>query len=358
MENQLKTPVQAPKFWRKVSLKQRDKVILIEQFVEDFAPSRTIVREGRKKADIEPVSTLGSIRQKHLPAGTVTCTVHLKDDLDVVFPDMDAPGTISLHDLRYQQQSEVHEAVSSLADLQIQCVFNLAEEVYLKHTAPFSDPYQREDARTAPVTFKTGSEEALRAQLTDLLHAFPKIFEAVPEPRVFVYTEFDSHSASCNIHLYHRGETWQVENYFLSLLKPIVRENTPAGYCFRNGSGALERRSEFHKDSLILSIEPRAPTPEQVQKARQNTTAKFEKYGLALNPEIFEQNPLIREQRKPPGGRFWRFGKSAAVVFLVGVGLFENLGLSLQNAIVNCLGDETGAGIVMLLTGGQGIPLG
>ena len=350
--------VAAPKFWRKVSLKQRDKVILIEQFVEDFAPSRTIVREGRKKADIEPVSTLGSIRQKHLPAGTVTCTVHLKDDLDVVFPDMDAPGTISLHDLRYQQQSEVHEAVSSLADLQIQCVFNLAEEVYLKHTAPFSDPYQREDARTAPVTFKTGSEEALRAQLTDLLHSFPKIFEAVPEPRVFVYTEFDSHSASCNIHLYHRGETWQVENYFLSLLKPIVRENTPAGYCFRNGSGALERRSEFHKDSLILSIEPRAPTPEQVQKARQNTTAKFEKYGLALNPELFEQNPLIPQQRKPPGGRFWRFGKSAAVVFLVGVGLFENFGLSLQNAIVNCLGDETGAGIVMLLTGGQGIPLG
>jgi len=107
-------------------------------------------------------------------------------------------------------------------------------------------------------------------------------------------------------------------------VKPITRENTPSGYCSRNGTGALERRSNFHKDSLFLTITPETPTHEQVQKARQNTTARFEKYGLTLNPEIFEQNPLRRDKSKPPGGRF------ALVTLLVG------LGLLVQNAAVSC----------------------
>ena len=356
MQNQLKTPVEAPKFWRRVSLKQGDKVILIEQFVEDFAPSRTLIREGGKKTDIEPVSTLGSIREKHLPSGAAACVVHLKDDLDVVFPDMDVPGTIKLHDCRYQQEFEIHEVVGSLANLQIEGVVNISEEVYLKNSGPFSDPYQREDIHAIPVTFKNGSEEALRSQLTDLFHAFPRIFDSVPEPRIFVYTEYDDHPASFNLQLYHRGETWQVESYFHSLVKPIIRENTPSGYRYRNGSGSLERRSEFHKDALLLSIEPTAPTAEEIQRARQNTTAKFETYGLTLNPQIFEQNPLIRQGRRPPGGKFWKFGKSAAVTFLVGLGLLESFGVLLQDSLVRCLGDEGGTCLAMLLTGELGIP--
>jgi hypothetical protein len=186
--------------------------------------------------------------------------------------------------------------------MQIEGVVQTAEEAYLKNNASFSDPYQREDPRIAPIVFKTGSEEALRLQLTDLLHAFPKIFDVVPEPRVFVHTEFDNHPASFNIHLYHQGQTWQAENFFLALVKPIIRENTPSGYCYRNGTGTLERRSEFRKDSLFLSIEPEVPTQEQVQKARQNTIAKFELYGLTLNPEIFEQNPLRRDERRRRAG--------------------------------------------------------
>ena len=39
MENQLREPIEAPTFWRKVSLQQEKKVILVEQLVEDFAPS-------------------------------------------------------------------------------------------------------------------------------------------------------------------------------------------------------------------------------------------------------------------------------------------------------------------------------
>lgn len=299
MESQSREPIEAPKFWRKVSLQQGERVILLEQLVEDFAASRTTVRDEGKRSDIEPDLTLGRIREKHLPPGAASCLVHLKDDLEVIFLDIDAPGKLKIHDRRYQQECEINEHIGSLAGMQIEEAVNTAEEAYLKNNTPFSDPYQREDPRTAPIAFKTGSEEALRAQLTDLLHAFPKIFEVVPEPRVFVHTEFDSRPASFNIHLYHRGETWQAENFFLALVKPIIRENTPSGYCYRNGSGTLERRSDFQKDSLFLCIEPEGPNQEQVQKARQNTTARFEKYGLALNPEIFEQNPLRRDERKP-----------------------------------------------------------
>jgi len=330
MEHQLREPIEAPTFWRKVSLQQGKKIVQVEQLVEDFAPSRTTVREEGKASDIKPDLTLGAIREKHLPPGAATCIVHLKEDVDIVFPDMDAPGKLKLHDRRYQQEFEVNEHIASLAGMQIEDVLQTAEEAYLKNNAPFSNPYQREDPRIVPIAFETGSEEALRSQLTDLLHAFPKIFEAVPEPRVFVHTEFDRHPASFNIHLYHQGQTWQAENFFLALVKPIIQENTPSGSCYRNGTGALERRSDFHKDSLFLSIEPEKPTQEQVQKARQNTTARFEKYGLTLNPEIFEQNPLRRGEKKPPGGRF------TLMTLLVGLGILQSLGWLVQHAAVSC----------------------
>jgi hypothetical protein len=330
MRNQLRAPIEAPTFWRKVSLQQGKKIIRVEQLVEDFAPSRTTVREEGKTSDIEPNLTLGAIREKHLPPGAATCIVHLKEDVDIIFPDLDAPGKLRIHDHRYQQEFEVNEHIASPAGMQIEDVLQTAEEAYLKNNAPFSDPYQREDPRIVPIAFETGSEEALRSHLTDLLHAFPKIFEAVPEPRVFVHTEFDRQPASFNIHLYHQGQTWQAENFFLALVKPIIRENTPSGSCYRNGTGALERRSDFHKDSLFLSIEPGKPTQEQVQKARQNTTARFEKYGLTLNQEIFEQTPLRPGERKPPGGRF------ALMTLLIGLGIVQSLGWLVQNAAVSC----------------------
>ncbi len=304
MEKPLREPIQAPRFWRKISLQQGEKLIVVEQLVEDFAPSRTTLRDGGRRSDVEPDITLGSVRQRHLAPGAASCTVHLKDDLDIIFPDLDAPAKLRIHDCRYQQECEVNAQIGSLADMRIEGAVNLAEGVYLKNNTAFGDPYQREDPRAVPITFKTGSEEALRSALTELLQAFPKIFEVVPEPRVFVHTEFDNHPASFNIHLFHRGQTWQAETYFLSLVKPIIRENTPLGYCYRNGTATLERRSDFRKDSLFLSIEPAAPTPEQVQRARQNTTARFEKFGLTLNPQIFEQNPSRRDEGKPPRGKF------------------------------------------------------
>src|SRR5579859_7773726 len=170
MENQLREPIEAPRFWRKVSLQQGKKVILVEQLVEDFAPSRTTVLEGGKRSDIEPHLTLGSIREKYLPRGAAACIVHLKEDVDIIFPDMDVPGKLKIHDHRYRQEFEVNEQIVSLADMQIEGVLLKAEEAYLKNNAPFSDPYQSEDPRTAPIAFKTGSEEALRSQLTELLH--------------------------------------------------------------------------------------------------------------------------------------------------------------------------------------------
>jgi hypothetical protein len=352
METQLREPIEAPTFWRKVSLQQGKKVIRVEQLVEDFAPSRTTVREEGKTSDIEPDLTLGSIRGKYLPPGAATCIVHLKADLDIVFPDMDAPGKLRIHDHRYQQEFEVNEHIVSLADMKIEGVLQTAEEAYLKNNTLFSDPYQREDPRIVPIAFKTGSEEALRSQLTDLLHAFPKIFEAVPEPRVFVHTEFDSHPASFNIHLYHRGQIWQAENPFLALVELIIRENTPSGYCYRNGTGALERRSEFHKDSLFLSIEAETPTQEQVRQARQNTTASFAKYGLTLNPEIFEHNPLRRDKRKPPGGRF------ALMTLLVGLGILGSLGLPVQNAVSPSARFATCATAFMLYAHERDLPPG
>src|SRR6266568_1825208 len=104
MGNQLREPLEAPKFWRKVSLQQGKKL---------------------------------------LPPGAATCIVHFRDDVDIIFPDMDAPGKLKIHDHRSQQEFEVNEHVVSLADMQIEGVVQTAEEAYLKNNAPFSDPYQR-----------------------------------------------------------------------------------------------------------------------------------------------------------------------------------------------------------------------
>lgn len=264
-------------------------------------PSRTTLRHGNRTQDIKHHLTLGQIRDRFLPPGPATCSVHLKDDLEVVFVDLVAPEKVNILDHRYGQQAEVVQKFPSLAAMQIEEAVKTAEDAYLKNSGAFSDPYQFEDPRSEPVTFRIGSEAELRARIIELFHAFPRIFEAVPEPRVFVYTEFDENPAAFNVHLSHNGHRWEAENYLLSLLKQIVRENTPRGHCYRSSTGQLERRSDFQKDSLLITVVPTAPTPEQIQQARRNTSAAFEKYQLTLNTELFEQNPLKRSARETCG---------------------------------------------------------
>lgn len=263
-------------------------------------PSRTIL-QGSPSREVEHHLTLGQIRDQKFSPGPATCTVHLKEDLDLVFADLDAPQRLKILDRRHGQETEVAEKTASMTAMRIEEAVKAAEEAYLRNSGAFSDPYQYEDARSEPVSFKTGSEVELRARITDLFHAFPKIFESVPEPRVFVYTEFDETPAAFNVHLSHKGSHWQVESYFLSLLKQIVRENTPRGYCYRSGTGQLERKSDFHKDALFIAIVLSAPTSEQIPQARRNTAGLFEKYGLTLNPELFDQNPLKAAERKSEG---------------------------------------------------------
>lgn len=296
----LEETLTAPAFWRKISIQRGDKIVRVEQLVEDFTPSQTIVR-GSPVREVEHHATLGQIRDQKLSAGPASCTVHLKDDLDIVFVDLDAPQKLMILDTRYGQETEATERIASMAAMQIEEAVKTAEEAYLRNSGSFSDPYQYEDRRAEPVSFRTGSEVELRARITDLFHAFPKIFEVVPEPRVFVYTEFDETPAAFNIHLPRNGRHWQVESYLLSLVKQIVRENTPRGYCYRSGTGRLERKSDFHKDALFVAIVLTAPTPEQIPQARRNTSALFEKYGLTLNPELFDQNPLKAAERKIGG---------------------------------------------------------
>jgi len=297
----LEQTLTAPKFWRKISIRRGEKVVHVEQLVEDYTPSRTTLRESTQTSEIEHHLTLGQIRDRYLSPGPASCTVHLKEDLEIVFLDLEVPEKLKILDERYGQQAEVAEKVTSLGLLQIEEAVKTAEAVYLRNSGAFSDPYQHEDPRIEPVTFRTGSEAELRARITELFHAFPKIFEAVPEPRVFVYTEFNETPASFNVHLSHNSHRWQAQEYMLSLLRQIVRENTPRGLCYRSGTGRLERRSDFHKDALFIAITPTAPTQEQIQQARRNTTAAFEKYQLILNPELFEQNPLKSNRRKTAG---------------------------------------------------------
>ncbi len=263
-------------------------------------PSRTIL-QGSPSREVEHHLTLGQMRDQKFSPGPATCTVHLKEDLDVVFADLDAPQWLKILDRRYGQETEIAEKAASMTAMRIEEAVKAAEEAYLRNSRAFSDPYQYEDARSEPVSFKTGSEVELRARITDLFHAFPKIFETVPEPRVFVYTEFDEIPAAFNVHLSHKESRWQVENYFLSLLKQVVRENTPRGYCYQSGKGQLERKSDFRKAALLIAIALTAPKPEQIPAARRNTYGLFEKYGLTLKAELFDQNPLKAAEQKVDG---------------------------------------------------------
>lgn len=296
----LEQTLTAPTFWRKISIQRGDKVVRVEQLVEDFMPTRTILR-GSPPHEIDHHLTLGQMRDQKLSPGPANCTVHLKEDLDVVFSDLDAPKELKILDTRYGQSAEATERIPSMAAMQVEEAVKTAEDVYLRNSGAFSDPYQHEDPRTEPVSFKTGSEDQLRARIANLFHAFPKIFEVVPEPRVFVYTEFDEKPAAFNVHLSRNGRHWQVESYLLSLVKQIVRENPPRGYCYRSRTGSLERKSDFHKDALFIAIVLTAPTAEQIPEARRNTSALFEKYGLDLNPELFEQNPLTPAEQNTGG---------------------------------------------------------
>jgi len=263
-------------------------------------PSRTIL-QGSPAHEVDHHLTLGQMRDQKLSPGPASCTVHLKDDLNIVFSDLDAPQKLTIFDTRYREEAEATERIASMAAFQVEEAVKTAEDAYLRNSGAFSDPYQYEDPRAEPVSFKTGSEAELRARITDLFHAFPKVFDVVPDPRVFVYTEFNEKPAAFNVHLSRNGRHWQVETYLLSLVKQIVRENTPRGYCYRSGTGRLERKSDFHKDALFIAIVLAAPTPEQIPEARRNTAGLFEKYGLELNPELFDQNPLKAAERKIGG---------------------------------------------------------
>lgn len=296
----LEQTLTAPTFWRKISIQRGDTIVRVEQLVEDFMPSRTIL-QGSPAHEIDHHLTLGQMRDQKLSHGPASCTVHLKDDLNLVFSDLDAPQKLTIFDTWYREEAEATERIPSLAAMQIEAAVKTAEDAYVRNSGPFSDPYQYEDSRTEPVSFKTGSEAELRARIADLFHAFPKIFDAVPEPRVFVYTEFDEKPAAFNIHLSRNGRHWQVESYLLSLVKQIVRENTPRGYCYRSHTGRLERKSDFHKDALFIAIVLTAPTPEEIPQARRNTAGLFEKYGLELNAELFEQNPLTPAEQETGG---------------------------------------------------------
>lgn len=288
----LENKLTAPKFCRKLSLRKDQRSALIVQEVEDFLPHRTTLYEAGRIQELAHDTSLGFVRDRFLSSGPASCVVHLKEDIEVIIHDIDTPKKLSIEDKRYGQNAEIAESLAALAPMQIEEANKAAEAVYLRHNAVFTDPYQYVDPREEPLNFITGSEAELRARIADLFHAFPKIFETVPEPRFFVYTGFDRTEAAFNAHASHHGHKWNAENYFLSLARQIIRENTPQGFCYRSRTGGLERRGEFQKDALVLTVVPGTPSPKQVQAARDKISAFFSRYGLTLNPEIFEGFPF------------------------------------------------------------------
>jgi hypothetical protein len=125
----LEEKLTAPKFCRKISIRKGDKFVLVEQMVEDFMPSRTTLRNAERTEEIEHHLTLGQIRDKYLSGGSASSTVHLKDDLEIFFPELDAPDNLKIFDRRYGQQAEVAERIASLALLQIEQAVKAAEDV-------------------------------------------------------------------------------------------------------------------------------------------------------------------------------------------------------------------------------------
>ena len=104
-------------------------------------PSRTVLR-GSPTHEIEHHLTLGQMRDQKLSPGPVSCTVHLKDDLNVVFADLDAPQRLKILDTRYGQEAEATETIASMAAMRIEEAVKTAEDAYLRNSRGFSDPNQ------------------------------------------------------------------------------------------------------------------------------------------------------------------------------------------------------------------------
>ena len=66
----LEQTLTAPAFWRRISIQRGDKIVRVEQLVEDFMPSRTIL-QGSPAHEIDHHLTWGQMREKKLSRGLV-----------------------------------------------------------------------------------------------------------------------------------------------------------------------------------------------------------------------------------------------------------------------------------------------
>jgi len=263
-------------------------------------PSRSLVKIRDKEFEVGHDSTPKQLRDNYLPEKEVDCVVHLARDLDVIFQRIFARGPIRLVDRCYQEPADINEEPPPVENLEAEPLIGLAEKTYLRNNSRFPDPYQHEDARVEPLGFEKGSSDDLTAGITDLFQAFPTIFEKISEPRVFVYSKFDKTPASVNAHLWENGRLWQAGEFFMKLLTQIVFENTPVGYRYASGTEGLARRSQFKREPLMIPIIPSRPSLQEVTIARRQVESRFNKYGLVLNPRMFDQLPIFL---KPDPGR-------------------------------------------------------
>lgn len=262
-------------------------------------PSRSVVKIRDKEFEVRHDSTPKKLRDQYLPEKEVDCVVHLARDLDVVFQKIFARGPVRLMDRCYQEQADINEPAPPVENLEAEPLMGLAEKTYLRHNSRFRDPYQQEDSRVEPLRFEKGSSDDLTAGITDLFQAFPTIFEKVPEPRVFVYSKFDRTPASATTHLWENGRLWQPGEFFMKLLTQIVFENTPVGCRYVSGTEGLARRSQFKRESIVIPVIASRPSLQEVTIARREVESRFSKYGLILNPRMFDQLPIFLKKPDP-----------------------------------------------------------
>jgi hypothetical protein len=291
--------ISAPTFWRSYTLNAEGGALQFSQLVEEFMPSRSLVKIRDKEFEVRHDSTPRQLRDAYLPEREVDCVVHLARDLDVIFQRIFAHGPVRLVDRCYQEQADLNEEAPSVENLEAEPLMGLTEKTYLRNNNRFQDPYQHEDPRVEPLRFEKGSSEDLAAGITDLFQAFPSIFDKIPEPRVFVYSKFDNTPASANAHLWENGRLWQTGEFFMKLLTQIVFENTPVGCRYASGTEGLARRSQFKRESILIPVIPSRPSLQEVTIARREVESRFNKYGLILNPRMFDQLPIFLKKPDP-----------------------------------------------------------
>ena len=194
------TEKRGPETKRVMVLTTHSTEVRVEQAIRDHMPVSNRVYVGERGVKVADNLSLDTLERTILSARIKECRAQwLPDVVAIIRPHSAKP--IEFLDTKTQETVLCRAPATDLSTLDTTALWIRIEEAYLKEARRFSDPYQYADKRRSEIRFVRESPDELEFGITNLAHAFPKLYQkalsagrpALPGPRLLVYSGFDTH---------------------------------------------------------------------------------------------------------------------------------------------------------------------